>query len=232
MTRQNPLLSSIYAPRERTALDLGEILEDVDVPNMESALAFLKEPTGNDEERTPKLPFGAQSRKAWDKAVEVRCDFTPKIRMVHRAGCWFFALWQKSVMGRTLTEIKSDEKEITHFAEATASLIKEVLGGCLKDGNWCVITTPKRRHLTRNFATLVAEQIGQKLLIPFYEDVASCRSRHRVDAVFDLMYLPPERNIILFDDFVTTGSTMKAMKSLMDANERNVILFTGINNKL
>jgi predicted amidophosphoribosyltransferase len=68
--------------------------------------------------------------------------------------------------------------------------------------------------------------------IPFYEDVASCRSRHRVDAVFDLQFTPPEKNVILFDDFVTTGSTLKAMKAVLESVKKNVLSFTGINNKL
>jgi predicted amidophosphoribosyltransferase len=75
-------------------------------------------------------------------------------------------------------------------------------------------------------------EIGRQLGIPFYEDVASCRSRHRVDAVFDLLYAPPERNVILFDDFVTTGSTLKAMKTVLEGIRKNVLSFTGINNKL
>ena len=135
-------------------------------------------------------------------------------------------------MGRTLTEIKSDDGEIPHFAEEVSRLIGEVIGQHLKDGNWCIVCTPKRRHLTRNFATLIAEEIGRILGIPFYEDVAVCKSKHRVDAVFDLLLLPPETNIIIFDDFVTTGSTMKSMKAVFDGHKKNVMLFAGINNKL
>jgi predicted amidophosphoribosyltransferase len=75
-------------------------------------------------------------------------------------------------------------------------------------------------------------EIGNILGIPFYEDVASCSSRHRVDAVFDLQFTPPEKNVILFDDFVTTGSTLKAMKAVLESVKKNVLSFTGINNKL
>lgn len=35
-----------------------------------------------------------------------------------------------------------------------------------------MITTPKRRHLQRNFASLVADRMASILGIPFYEDVA------------------------------------------------------------
>ncbi len=42
----------------------------------------------------------------------------------------------------------------------------------------------------------------------------------------------PERNIIVFDDFVTTGATMISMKNLLEPLGYNLVFFTGINNKL
>ena len=208
---------------------MSDLLAEVQVPDMAGALRSLSEMP---KPREPKDLFGVKRHGAWNKDLEARCDFERRIRMTRRAGVWFFSIWQKSVMGRTLTEIKSDEQEVPHFADAVSALIREVVGLHLTDGNWCIVTTPKRRHRERNFATLVAMDIGRQLGIPFYEDVASCRSRHRVDAVFDLLYAPPERNVILFDDFVTTGSTLKAMKTVLEGIRKNVLSFTGINNKL
>lgn len=210
---------------------MSDLLAEVQVPDMDGALALMDKPVENRFLKEKDL-FGVHQHKSWDKDTEARCDFERKVRLTRRAGVWFFSLWQKSVMGRTLTEIKSDDGEIPHFAEEVSKLIGEVIGRHLKDGNWCIVTTPKRRHLTRNFATLIAEEIGRILDIPFYEDVAACKSKHRVDALFDLLFLPPETNIIIFDDFVTTGSTMKSMKAVFDGHKKNVILFSGINNKL
>ena len=62
--------------------------------------------------------FAVEQRKAWDKSTEARCNFDYRPRITHRAGVWFLSVWQKSLMGRTLTEIKSDPAEIPHFAEA------------------------------------------------------------------------------------------------------------------
>ena len=208
---------------------MSNLLDEVQVPDMAGALRSFSD---SPRQKAVKDLFGKKKRDAWDKDTEARCDFYQKTRLVSRAGVWFFALWQKSMMGRTLTEIKSDEKEITHFATAISDLIKEVIGQYLGSGNWCIITTPKRRHKERNFATLVAEEIGRNLGIPFYEDVASCKSKHRVNAVFDLLFSPPENNVILFDDFVTTGSTMKAMKAVLEGQKKNIMMFTGINNKI
>ncbi|MDE6022589.1 MAG: phosphoribosyltransferase [Muribaculaceae bacterium] len=176
--------------------------------------------------------FAVQSRKGWDKSLEARCNFDYRPRLTRRAGVWFLSLWQKSLMGRTLTEIKSDPAEIPHFADAVSDFLLEALGSSLHAGHWCICTTPKRRHKERNFATLVSMEIAAKLGIPFYEDVAFCRSRQRVNAVFDLNILPEEPNVIIFDDFVTTGSTLAAMSHLLSPLGKNILFVTGINNKL
>ena len=176
--------------------------------------------------------FAVEQRKAWDKSVEARCNFDYRPRITHRAGVWFLSVWQKSLMGRTLTDIKSDPAEIPHFAEAVSDFIVQVLGSSLSDGNWCICTTPKRRHKVRNFATLISMDIAGRLKIPFYEDVALCHSRQRINAVFTLGTQPKEPNVIVFDDFVTTGSTLKAMKELLLPLGKNLLFVSGINNKL
>lgn len=176
--------------------------------------------------------FAVEQRKAWDKSVEARCNFDYRPRITHRAGVWFLSVWQKSLMGRTLTDIKSDPAEIPHFAEAVSDFIVQVLGSSLSEGNWCICTTPKRRHKVRNFATLISMDIAGRLKIPFYEDVAFCHSRQRINAVFTLGTQPKEPNVIVFDDFVTTGSTLKAMKELLLPLGKNLLFVSGINNKL
>ena len=176
--------------------------------------------------------FAMEKRKAWDKSEEARCNFDYRPRITHRAGVWFLSIWQKSLMGRTLTDIKSDPAEIPHFAEAVSDFIVQVLGPSLSSGSWCVCTSPKRRHKVRNFATLISMDIAGRLNIPFYEDVAFCYSRQRINAVFSLGTLPKEPNIIVFDDFVTTGSTLKAMKDLLLQHGKNLLFVSGINNKL
>ena len=176
--------------------------------------------------------FAVEKRKAWDKSQEARCNFDYRPRITHRAGVWFLSIWQKSLMGRTLTEIKSDPAEIPHFADAVSDFILQVLGQSLPSGSWCICTTPKRRHKVRNFATLISIEIAARLNIPFYEDVAFCHSRQRINAVFSLASLPPEPNIIVFDDFVTTGSTLKAMKDLLLQHHKNLLFVSGINNSL
>lgn len=176
--------------------------------------------------------FAIEKRKSWDKSVEARCDFTYKLRLTRRASTNFITIWQKSVFGKTLTEIKSDDSMIPFFIESLTPVIRESVGFHLSDGSWSIVTTPMRRHKERNFATLVSEGIAKELGIPFYFDCAHCRSNQRVNAVFEPNNIPKESNVIVFDDFVTTGSTLQAMKNLLQEHGKNPIFFAGINNKL
>jgi len=204
--------------------------------------------------------FALDQRKSWDKSVEARCDFTHKLRLTRRASTNFITIWQKSVFGKTLTEIKSDDDMIPFFVESLVPVIRECIGYHICDGSWAIVTTPMRRHKMqqglceanaenqdsmlsrcqssrtvytgRNFATLVSEGLAKELGIPFYFDCAHCRSKQRVGAVFDPNNLPHEPNVIVFDDFVTTGSTLLAMKNLLQEHGKNPVFFAGINNKL
>lgn len=203
--------------------DVTSILSDFKVTDGSPALGALS--NGRDI-------FAVRERKAWDKSTEARCNFDFRPRITPRAGLWFLSLWQKSLMGRTLSEIKSDPAEIPHFAEAVSDFLIKYLGPALSSGHWCICTSPKRRHKEHNFASLICEQIHEKLEIPFYEDVALCSSRQRINAVFTLNLLPAEPNVIVFDDFVTTGSTLKGMHELLLKHGKNTLFVAGINNKL
>lgn len=210
-------------------IDLDEILSDISVPDLSCPLDLKQiesSPQGKDI-------FAEQKRHAWDHSIEARCDFSRKVRITRRADVFFLSLWQKSLYGRTLTDIKGDEEMVPFFAENMAPLMADILGKSLQKGDWCIVTTPKRRHLVRNFATSISLRIAGLLAIPFYEDVAFCHSKQRLGAVFTLNVLPKEQNCIVFDDFVTTGSTLKAMKNLLEGeHHKNCVFFTGINNKL
>lgn len=204
--------------------DVSAILADYKVADISPALGDFSE--------QQKDIFAVDARKAWDKSTEARCNFEFKPRITPRAGLWFLSLWQKSIMGRTLTEIKSDPNEVEHFANEVSDFLVKYLGPSLSFGSWCICTSPKRRHKERNFASLICNAIHKRLQIPFYEDVAFCNSRQRINAVFTLNILPKEPNIIVFDDFVTTGSTLKGMHQLLLPYNKTLLFVAGINNKL
>ena len=216
-----------------TALDMGETLQEIEAPDLGRVLADVRDAVVPFRPKKPKEGlFDEKKRKGWDKSVEARCDFTPKPSLRHRAGLYFISLWQKSVYGRTLTDIKGDDTMVDFFADSLTPLISDILGPDMVKGGWCVITTPKRRHLVKNFATRIAEGIAARLQIPFYEDVCSCRTRQRMNAVFTVNLVPKEQNVICFDDFVTTGNTLRSMANALAPYGKNIVNLVGINNKL
>lgn len=218
---------------KHTALDMGDALQEIKTPDLGRVLADVREAVAPLRQKKSKEGlFDEKKRKGWDKSVEARCDFTPKPSLRHRAGLYFISLWQKSVYGRTLTDIKGDDAMVDFFADSLAPLISDILGPDMAKGGWCVITTPKRRHLVKNFATRIAEGIAARLQLPFYEDVCSCHSKQRMNAVFTVNLVPPEQNIVCFDDFVTTGNTLRSMANALAPYGKNIVNLVGINNKL
>lgn len=179
--------------------------------------------------------FAQQKRKAWneDSTDLARCDFQPgRASLMLRDGSFrSISLWRRSVKGMSLTEIKASDDMIPFFVGHMSQFIASVLGDKLCKEHFAIVAPPKRRHKRRNFASIVANGIAQNLGINFYDNFAQCKSRQRVNAVFTADFVPKEHNIIVFDDFVTTGSTLIAMKNLLDSLNRNSIFFTGVLNK-
>lgn len=214
------------------AIALDEVLKDIEVPSLDVPdLDASFTPS-----RTKDL-FAEKSRAAWKdvQQAEARCDFAPnKVRISYRNPAFgIISLWKKSLYGRTLTDIKSDPDMIGKFAVGMNTLIRQILGNSLATGDWCIVTSPKRRHKERNFASLISAQLATLLGVNFYEDLAECHSKHRVGAVFTFGKEPPkERNIIVFDDFVTTGATMISMRELLMPLQKNLVFFTAISNKI
>ena len=214
------------------AIALDEMLDDIEVPSLD-----VPDLDGSFVTDKSKDLFAEKKRAAWKdvQQAEARCDFAPnKVRISYRNPQFgIISLWKKSVYGRTLTDIKGDPEMVEKFAEGMNTLIRQILGHTLSSGDWCIVTSPKRRHKTRNFASLISARLAELLGIPFYEDLAECHSKHRVGAVFTLGKAPPaEANVIDFDDFVTSGATMTTMHNLLHPLNKNLVFFTGINNKL
>lgn len=214
------------------AIALDEVLKDIEVPSLDVP--------DLDASFTPsraKDLFAEKSRAAWKdvQQAEARCDFAPnKVRISYRNPAFgIISLWKKSLYGRTLTDIKSDPDMVGKFAVGMNTLIRQILGNSLATGDWCIVTSPKRRHKERNFASLISAQLATLLGVNFYEDLAECHSKHRVGAVFTFGAEPPkESNIIVFDDFVTTGATMISMRELLMPLQKNLVFFTAISNKI
>lgn len=214
------------------AIDLTEMCNDIEVPNLE--VPDLDDLSVSITDKSKDL-FEEKKRAAWKSinTAEARCDFAPsKMKISNRGGVFFISLWKKSVYGRTLTDIKGDADMIPFFANNIVPLIRKVLGSFLSPEDFAIVTTPKRRHKVKNFASLISESIAEQLGLPFYEDCAFAPSRHRVGTVFSANNIPPHRNIIVFDDFVTTGQTLVSMQNILLEHGKNCVFFAGINNKI
>ena len=215
------------------AIDLTGMLNDIEVPSLEVPdldASFVSDSPAKDL-------FAEKKRAAWKyvQQAEARCDFAPnKVRISYRNPQFgIISLWKKSVYGRTLTDIKADPEMVDKFAVGMNTLIRQILGNSLSSGDWCIVTSPKRRHKTRNFASLISAGLADLLGIRFYQGLAECHSKHRGGAVFTFGKQPPaQANVIVFDDFVTTGATMISMRELLMPLGKNLVFFTGINNKL
>lgn len=197
----------------------GEVLSDYSLPELSVADDLFS--------REQADPFAPQKRKGWGSAPEARCDFRPHPAITYHS-FYVVSFWKRSPYGLTLREIKADDMMVPRFASAISAMARKLLGDNLAAGNWALITAPRRRHKERNFGVMIAEQIAFKLGIPFYPDVATARTRQRVGAEFELEYTPPEQNLMVVDDIITTGSTLKALKKLFPG--KNMVFFVGINN--
>lgn len=215
----------------RIPVDLNDILSEIAVPDGDAFLDIKLQSSSSPQK--PTDIFEEHKREGWNKEkIEARCDFSKHVRLTRRASVFFISLWQKSIYGRTLTDIKADDSMVDFFASELVPLIEDIVGPNLKDGGWCLITAPRRRHTVRNFATRIAAKMAGMLHIPFYEDVFSCHTKQRINAVFSVNTVPQEENIIGFDDICNTGSTLASMKRALEPYRKNMIFITGINNKL
>lgn len=208
-----------------------ELMDDIHVPDIEVPELDVLPSSRKFNENL----FSEHKRAAWKdvQTAEARCDFAPNRMRLTNRGAFFISLWKKSIFGRTLTDIKSDDDMIPFFADNMIPLIKGVLGEHISAKDYAIVATPKRRHKERNFATLIAERIAERLEIPFYDDCAISPNRHRIGTIFKPNNIPPQRNVIVYDDFVTSGGTIVSMQQcLRDQCGKNCIFFASINNKL
>ena len=114
---------------EGAAVDMGEIMRDMTFPVADLSSLDLSFGEAAPQSRAQQKDlFAVQQRKAWDKSTEARCDFSYKLRLTRRSDINFISIWQKSIYGRTLTDIKADPDMVEFFAKSICPVIKEMLG--------------------------------------------------------------------------------------------------------
>ena len=118
------------------------------------------------------------------------------------------------------------------FADNLVYYLSGYFGGRLSSGDWCLVTTPRRRHRDGfHFSTEICRAASEALRIPFWEGIVTAHGRGRINAKFELKEDPKERNVILYDDVMTTGITMRETRRLLTEKGHVVLSIVAIRNQ-
>ena len=170
-------------------------------------------------------------RKSWENAGK-RCGMNKDIRIREKSGFLYTSFFATSEEGRPIAEIKQDPEMVGLFAENLVDYISHYLGSNLSEGSWCLVTTPRRRHADGfHFSTEVCRTAAKALGIPFREEIVTAKNRTRVNAVFKLKKDPEEHNVILYDDIITTGTTLKETRRLLLEKGHTVLPVVAVRNQ-
>lgn len=171
----------------------------------------------------------AIKRASWRNKKDYKdplCDLKVCLQLHSRNGRLFVSSYKRSENGIPISDIKTADN-VKLFAMQAESICRGMIGFKQKEG-WCIVTTPKRRHKEKNFSSMVCDELSKLLGIPFYEDVVEAKNKHRINPEFKLIKNISENGVILYDDIITTGSTLKATADLFA--DKNVLCVIGINN--
>ena len=163
--------------------------------------------------------------RGWNKHVRF-CDMKEHVCLHRKGGLFYISLYRKTRTGIEYGMIKRDEEYAEKMAKDAAEFIRTFIR---PDEEWCIITTPMRRNQEHHFATAVIEKIAKAVKIKSYPDSIQCLNKQRVNPEFHLLRPIPEERVILFDDILTTGSTLTAAYSLL-GEKKQVVCIIGINN--
>ena len=170
-----------------------------------------------------------EKKKRWDESKAL-CDLKDKTAL-HKAGDLYYqSLMKVGKSGQPLAEIKNKGNTYM-FADGALEHIRHTLGENLANGDWCLMTTPRRRHSTGfHFATAICQLMAQDLQIPFYKDAVTCENHNRINPIFELKKTPKEHNVLLYDDILTTGMTVRATRDLLTQAGYTVFTLISIDN--
>ena len=170
-------------------------------------------------------------QNSWHNAGK-RCNLTRKITLREKEGFLYTSFYSVGKEGRPIEEIKEDPSLVPVFADNLCDYILKTLGGNLDKGDWCICTTPRRRHKEGfHFSTEICRAASGHLGIPFHEGAIESKSRSRIMTDFTLVADPPEHNVILYDDIMSTGITMRDSRDLLTEAGHSVLPVVAIRNQ-
>lgn len=196
-----------------------------------SFLGFQLDEPEEDEDEPEEESGEKEKGTAWSTRG-ARCDMQLKITARQKSGHWYTSLHAISKESKTLEEIKNDRKYEKQLVSELVDYIKGALGRNLAGCGWAMITTGRRRHREGyHFATEVTRKAAKKLQLPFYENAISCGNADRLKPALVIEQRPAEKNLILFDDIITTGTTAAKTAELLEAEGYTVMIIIGIRNQ-
>ncbi|MCX6231124.1 MAG: hypothetical protein NTZ33_06230 [Bacteroidetes bacterium] len=128
---------------------------------------------------------------------------------------------------------------------ANAGILADILSNLLLHflpcpAEWCIITTPKRKHFDMHgyhFASEILKLVAAKTAINFLPDIIQAKSRDKINTEFvQIKPLPATTKLILYDDILTTGRTIISTLEVLKSNPENQLttanipVIIGINN--
>lgn len=175
---------------------------------------------------------GWWKQAAWKKAekfcnlkIRVKCNGHDDFR-----SCTFFETNKKG-KGTDIAKIKENPNNVPIFVNCFVDFLNKMFGENLKAGNFCVMTTPRRRHKTGlHFATEISRSVAKELGLNFYADAFSAKDRNRIEPEFLLETVPDEACVLILDDIVTTGETARACRRLLIDAGKVVFFVAAIRN--
>lgn len=156
-----------------------------------------------------------------------RSDLVERIKYHQRSDMSLISAFQRTETGYELQSIKQDFYNVGRFADSVCKIIEKLIGPASRD-IYAMVTPPKRRHKTRNFAEEIAKEVAKRLNIHYYPDAVTTESKQRINPVFELHADIKEPIVIIFDDVITTGSTIRTTGGLFP--DKSIIYIVGIYN--
>lgn len=166
--------------------------------------------------------------ECWREAARL-LRMKPYLALRTKCGFLYSSLFLVDRNARRLADVKEDAALVRPLAGCLRDFVLRSLGPDLAD--WCLCTTPRRRHRDGfHFAGAICAAAAEALGIPFRDEALASRTRDRIDTTFSLAADPPEHNVVLFDDIITRGITMRESRRLLVGAGHAVLPIVAIRN--
>lgn len=170
---------------------------------------------------------------AWKK-VESFCNLKKRVRQNSHGDFFSTTFFESNKRGdgENIKAIKEKAENVPIFADVLCDFLYKTLGKNLSLGNWGLMTAPRRRHKDGfHFSTEICKAATRTMNLPFFEDAVTAQTRNRINPDFTLNHNPREVNVILFDDIVSTGETLRTMRQLLIEAGHVVLPIAAIKNQ-